>query len=293
MDKPTLGIIGPTAAGKTERALELAHHENVEIISVDSRQVYRHLAIGTAKPIGTWKDDRYLVGTIPYHLVDILDPNECFSAAQFVQAAEAKIAEIRARGKSILLVGGTGLYFKALIEGLAPMPPADAKIRDQLHQEAKRSGRAALHERLKKIDPAAAEKIPANNIARVVRALEVYLLTGKPISEWHKEHQRRSHLDVRFLYLDPGKEELKRRIEARCRRMVEQGMIEETRALLDKGYAADCPALTGLGYPRVIAYLNGEIDREELLRALIQDTLQYIKRQRTWFRNQIPSAEKL
>jgi len=223
MQEEILAIVGPTASGKTELALRLARERKAEIISVDSRQVYRFLSVGTAKPTGKWGpisqsprqaigrgpsnqttatmgpppatagDDgtkTYFVEGIPYHLVDFQDPIERFSAADFVTLARSKIAEIRARGKTPMLVGGTGLYFKALTEGLAPLPPADPALRAELRAVADREGRPHLHKELARVDPESAAKIPANNIHRVIRALEVYKLTGKPISAWHKEHQQ-------------------------------------------------------------------------------------------------------
>jgi tRNA dimethylallyltransferase len=247
-----------------------------------------------------------IVEGIPYHLVNFLEPDKHFSAADFVRLATEKIGDIRARGKKPIFVGGTGLYFKALTEGLAPLPPADSDTRTRLKKEAEHFGRAALHARLSAVDPEAAVKIPPNNIQRLIRALEVYELTGKPISEWHREHANavipaqagtqniglgpdlhRGDVNLHFIGLDPGREELHRRIEARCRAMLQEGMIEEVQALLSKGFSGTCPALSGLGYPRVIAHLKRKLSKEECLRLLIQDTRQYAKRQMTWFRHQL------
>jgi len=327
----TLAIVGPTASGKTDLGLRLAREQNAEIISVDSRQVYKYLSVGTAKPMGpppeAAGDDEMgtsIVEGIPYHLVDFLEPDKHFSAADFVRLATEKIGDIRARGKKPIFVGGTGLYFKALTEGLAPLPPADSDTRTRLKKEAEHFGRAALHARLSAVDPEAAVKIPPNNIQRLIRALEVYELTGKPISEWHREHTNavipaqavplttggqsrpisskewdgtqniglgpdlhRGDVNLHFIGLDPGREELHRRIETRCRAMIAGGMIEETQALLSKGFSETCPALSGLGYPRIIAHLKGTLSKEECLALLIQDTRQYAKRQRTWFRHQL------
>jgi len=308
-----LAIVGPTASGKTDLGLRLAREQNGEIISVDSRQVYRYLSIGTAKPPKT---------DIPYHLIDFLEPSETFSVADFVKLATEKVSHIQARGKTPIFVGGTGLYYKALTEGLAPLPPADPDVRNRLQKEAEEKGRAELHKRLVAIDPEAAAKIPVNNIQRLVRALEVYELTGKPISEWHKEHRtvpssglrlpspavtweketrdlpspslregiRRTgeeKLSLKFVGIDIPRAELIRRIEARCRTMIQEGMIEETQALLKQGAAEDCPGLTGLGYPRIISMLKGTLSKDDCLTLLIQDTCQYAKRQMTWFRHQL------
>ncbi len=170
MPQTFLAIVGPTASGKTELGLRLAKEQNGEIISVDSRQVYRYLSVGTAKPPKS---------QIPYHLIDFLEPSESFSAADFVRLATATLAEIQSRGKIPIFVGGTGLYFKALTEGLADLPPADPTVRGRLKKEAEAKGRQALHKQLAAVDPAAAAKIPANNIQRLIRALEVYELSGK------------------------------------------------------------------------------------------------------------------
>jgi tRNA dimethylallyltransferase len=316
--KSIQAVVGPTSSGKTELALRLAREQDAEIISVDSRQVYQHLLVGTAKPKGQWVQQTssplegeekgggpkynppsppspsrgegvYLVEGIPYHLVDIWDPGLPFSAADFVRLARDKIAEIAARGRRPILVGGTGLYFKALIEGLAPLPPRNEAIRTALRLEAEKHGRAAMHHDLEKIDPEAARRIPANNIQRVIRALEVFKLTGKTISRWHEEHQaaREEEFVLHAIGIDLPREELQKRIELRCRKMIDQGMIKETSALLEHGYTADCPALTGLGYPLVIRYLRNEISRNDLLNNLIIETRQYAKRQMTWFRHQM------
>jgi tRNA dimethylallyltransferase len=283
MTSAYLAIVGPTASGKTDFGLRLAKEQNAEIISVDSRQIYKYLSIGTAKPRGTQG--------IPYHLIDFLEPDQTFSAADFVRLAKEKVREIHARGKTPIFVGGTGLYFKALTEGLAPLPPADPDTRDRLKKEAAEKGRAVLHARLAAIDPAAAAKIPINNIQRLVRALEVFELTRKPISQWHEEH-RKTGLALSFIGIDPGRDEMERRIESRCRWMLEEGMIEETQALLSQGFSETCPALSGLGYPRVIAHLKGKLSKKECLALLIQDTRQYTKRQMTWFRHQLPVTWK-
>jgi tRNA dimethylallyltransferase len=293
--KPLLAVVGPTAAGKTAYGLQLARDQAGEIISVDSRQVYKFLSIGTAKPLGVWRGDVYEVEGIPYHVVDIWDPGEPFTAAEFVRVAQAKISEIEQRGHQPILVGGTGLYFKALSEGLARLPPRDEGLRSELRAIADSQGRAHLHAELAKVDPQAAARIPANNIQRVLRALEVHRLTGKPITEWHQEHQARrpeQGLTLKFIGIDPGPDSLKQRIAERSAAMLENGIIEETERLINQGYAPDCAALTGLGYPRVIAYLSDLLTKDQLLNALIQDTRQYAKRQRTWFRNQFEVSWK-
>ncbi len=276
-------LVGPTASGKTEAGLALARERNGEIISVDSRQVYRELCVGTAKPVHP---------CVPYHLIDFLDPKESFSAMDFAKRASALIADISKRGKTPILVGGTGFYFRALLEGLAPLPPADPALRESLRAEAERKGRAALHQRLASVDPVAAKNIPANNIQRLIRALEVYELTGKPITVWHQEHKKRPSAPLETIGLDPGREELNRRIQKRAEAMLAGGMIEETDALLKRGFPETAPGLTGLGYPRVIDFLKKKMSRGELLQSIVQDTRQYAKRQMTWFRNQMEVSWK-
>jgi tRNA dimethylallyltransferase len=231
------------------------------------------------------------VDGIAVHLVDIHDPNDPFTAADFVRLASAAITEIRSRNVEPILVGGTGLYFRALSEGLAELPPRDEALRAQLRARADQEGRAALHAELARVDPVAAGKIPANNIQRVLRALEVFHLTQKPISAWHAEHQRDqknkpSAFPMKMIGIELDKSELHRRIAQRCAQMVADGIIDETRALLAQGYSPNCPALTGLGYPRVIQFLNGKLTREQMQHFLEQDTRQYAKRQVTWFKHQ-------
>lgn len=289
---PITVIVGPTASGKTVHALRLAQETNGEIISIDSRQIYRGLPIGTAAPLGRWTAGVYQVEGIPYHLVDCVAPTEPFSAAMFVEQAEALIQDIEARGKTPLLAGGTGFYLSALIGGLAPLPSADAGVRAELRAIADAKGRPFLHAQLAQVDPEAAAAIPANNIHRVIRALEVHRLSGKPLSAWHREHHAertaaQGQNRFRILGLDPGVDELRRRIDARSVAMLNGGMIEETQAALRAGIPETSPGLSGLGYPRVIAYLKNAIPKEETLRLLIQDTRQYAKRQRTWFRTQL------
>jgi tRNA dimethylallyltransferase len=288
---PLLAIVGPTASGKTELGLHLAKEQNAEIISVDSRQVYQFLSVGTAKPLGKWDaaqgSELYVVDGVPYHLVDFLEPNQRFTAAEFVRRAERAVQDIRARRKTPMFVGGTGLYFKALTEGLAALPEADPALRARLKAEAGKKGREHLHKRLVRIDPEGAKKVPANNIQRLIRALEVYEVTGKPISLWHQEHKKEG-LSLKFVGIDLGREELIKRIETRSRAMLENGMITETEHLLKQGFPETCPALSGLGYPRVVAFLKRKLSKEECLRLLVQDTRQYAKRQMTYFRHQLP-----
>jgi len=274
-----IAIVGPTASGKTEWGLKIAREQNGEIISVDSRQVYQYLTVGTAKPEKT---------DVPYHLIDFLEPSQTFSAADFSERASTLIRAIQSRGKTPILVGGTGFYFRALTEGLADLPTADETVRTRLRQFAEEKGRPALHARLAAVDPQAALNIPAGNIQRVIRALEVFELTGKPISVLQAEHRARAkpQWDLEYWGLDPGVEALTERITKRCAAMLKDGMIEETQLVLKKGYAKDCPGLSGLGYPHIVAYLEKRMTLNDVQKMIVQDTRQYAKRQRTWFKHQ-------
>lgn len=287
-----LAIVGPTASGKTHEGLDYARSHQGEIISVDSRQIYRGLSVGTATPKGSWTGGTYQVDGIPYHLVDIVSPEQIFSAADFAAAATEKIEQILRRNHVPILVGGTGFYFRALLEGLADLPSANATIRARLKKQTETHGRPWLHEQLKRVDPLAAEKIPANNWHRVIRALEVFEVTGKPMSQWQEEHQkeikaRAPRWKVRWLGIDPGKEALDQRIADRSAAMLQGGMIEETQTALTMGISKTSPGLSGLGYPGVIDFLENRISKEDLLIRLIRETKQYAKRQRTWFRHQV------
>jgi tRNA dimethylallyltransferase len=289
--KPLLAIVGPTASGKTDVALRLAKERHGEIISVDSRQIYQKLRIGTAKPAGVWKHDQYWVDGVPYHLVDIWDPAKAFTAADFIRLAEKKIQDVRERKREPILVGGTGLYFKALLDGLASLPPRNEKLRSEMLLYAEQKGRAELHARLSEVDPVAAREIPANNIQRVLRALEVFQLTGKPISQWHSEHRdqraKEGHrIVIQMVGIDRSLKELEQRIAGRCQAMLREGLVEETETLLKDGYSDSCPGLSGLGYPRVVKFLSRELSKDEMLELIIRDTRQYAKRQLTWFRGQ-------
>jgi tRNA dimethylallyltransferase len=278
-------LVGPTGTGKTERALHWAKTVGGEIISADSRQVYRRLRIGTGKPPGAWTDRAgrrvYLVEGVPHFLMDQLDPTDVYSAGRFAADADAVLA---APGGPRMIVGGTGLYVKALVDGLAPLPPRNEALRHALMERAEREGRAALHAELERVDPAAAAKIPANNIARLLRALEVFQITGRPISVWQRESTHPSPRRFRWFGLRWDRDALRRRLEERCRRWLAEGMIEETRALLDDGVPPEAPAFAGVGYPLVIDHLAGRLSRAELEEKFLQATLRYVKRQNTWFR---------
>lgn len=281
-------IVGPTASGKTEVALELAHRINAEIINADSRQIYQQLNIGTAKPpletpaSGNPLEPIFIKG-IAHYLIDFIDPCDIFSAGDFALYGTKAIQKIQEKGKKVLVVGGTGLYIRALLDGMAKLPSRDEKIRLRLEAQAQQEGRQALYQRLCQVDPTSAKTIHPNNIARLIRALEVYELTGIPISSWHKQTPRPAWNCLYFGIQWP-KEELHRRIEARVHGMLARGMIEETKKLLEQGYPKNCPGFLGLGYRDVIQFLEGKLSRGELTAKITQDTKAYAKRQMTWFR---------
>lgn len=282
-------LVGPTASGKTELGLEIAKRKNGEIVSADSRQLYRELDAGTAKPRGIWQDrplggKAYVVEGIPYHLVDCLDLSETMHAARYAELARAKISEIEKRGVTALLVGGTGFYIKALLDGLDPLPPKNPEIREKLALLAEGNGREWLHERLSEVDPESARRIPQGNIQRIIRALEVYELTGKPISSlW--TGPKSGGASVAYFGIQWERSALKERIERRCETMFPV-MLEEVRRLVPERYSGREPGFQSLGYPETLRCLAGEINREEALLSMKRSTMDYAKRQATWFRRQ-------
>ena len=279
MESPLVCIVGPTAVGKTEIAIQLAQRLNAEIVSLDSRQTYRQMDIGTAKP--TVAQQR----AVRHHLIDCVNIDEVFTAADYQRLADHALREIGQQGKRGLIVGGAGLYFRALLDGLFEGPGADAAIRTRLQQEAKEHGATVLHERLRNCDPISADRIHPNNLVRVIRALEVYELTGEPISslqgQWETSEPR---YPFRAFGLNMPRETLYRRIESRADQMIVAGLIEEVKALIDAGYSRDCTAMQSFGYKEIVDYLDGKHRRDEAIALLKQNTRRFAKRQLTWFR---------
>ena len=276
---PLVVICGPTAAGKTAAALALAKHFPVEVISADSRQVYRRMDIGTAKPTALERQQ------VPHHLLDVVYPDESFDAAQFARLAVPAIDAVLQRGRLPLLVGGTGLYIRALTAGLAELPGADPEIRRRLEITADTLGSAALHVRLAVVDAESAALLHPNDRVRLIRALEVFELTGRPLSVWRREHGFRQH---RYRLLKIGciteRTALYRRIDRRAEAMFAHGLVEETAALLAAGYSPHLKALQTIGYREALRLLGGECTAQEALLELQQATRRYAKRQLTWFR---------
>ena len=272
-------LLGPTAVGKTEIAIRLAQRLNAEIISVDSRQIYRQMDIGTAKPT---PEERQAAR---HHLIDCIDISQPFSVADYQSLADTAIADIQNRGKRVLLVGGAGLYFRAIVDGLFEGPGADPALRKRLEGEVAQFGVDALHDRLRVCDPESADRIHPNNIVRVIRALEVYELTGTPMSQlqqqWHPERQRYPFI---AFGLTMPRALLYCRIEQRVDVMLANGLIAEVESLLAAGYGRDTIALRSFGYKELIAYLDGDCTYLEAISQLKQNTRRFAKRQLTWFR---------
>ncbi|NEX20865.1 tRNA (adenosine(37)-N6)-dimethylallyltransferase MiaA [Thiorhodococcus mannitoliphagus] len=281
-DRPlAILLMGPTASGKTDLAVELVEHLPCDIISVDSAMIYRGMDIGTAKP------GPEVLARAPHRLIDILDPIESYSTARFREDALAAMAEIQSRGRIPLLVGGTMLYFRALQQGLAVLPSADPQLRDALSAEAERVGWGALHARLARADPTSAAQIHPNDPQRIQRALEVLELTGRPMSALIADAET-SVLPYRLLKLARAPRErsiLHARIERRFRSMVEQGLIEEVRALWARGdLDPELPSMRCVGYRQALKYLLGAYNWEEMLQRGIVASRQLAKRQLTWLR---------
>ncbi len=273
--------MGPTASGKSALAMALAKQFPVEIVSVDSAQVYRGMDIGTAKP------SRAERAAVPHHLIDIIDPTESYSAARFRGDAIRLILEIADRGRTPLLVGGTMLYFKALREGLSDLPESDPAVRERIDIEATERGWPALHAELERVDPQTAARLKPNDAQRIQRALEIYRVAGIPMSLLLGK--RSSALPFRLveLALAPSeRSELHRRIESRFDAMLERGLVEELRALRERcALRADMPSMRCVGYRQAWQFLDGEFDRDELRRRGVYATRQLAKRQLTWLRS--------
>jgi len=272
-----LAIVGPTAVGKTALAVSLGQTLKAEIVSADSRQVYRGLDIGTAKPTAQER------AQTPHHLIDIRAPDDPLTLAEYQKLAYKAIDEVLARGRLPMLVGGTGQYVRAVIEGWGiPEVPPDEALRAELYAEAEASGHEALHDRLRALDPIAAGRIDARNLRRVVRALEVCLKTERPISEL----QRKTPPPYRILQigLTRPRPALYRRADERIERMMAAGLVDEVRRLLEAGYDLRLPAMSGLGYGEIGAYLRGASSLEEAVQGIKRATRRFIRHQYNWFR---------
>ena len=284
-DNPILIIAGPTAVGKTDASLLLAQELGAEIVSADSMQIYRGMDIGTAKPT---KEQRRLVY---HHMLDIADPAQPYSVGDYLRDARAALDGIISSGGVPIVVGGTGLYIRALMRGLFHGPPADVELRGRLLQKDADQGEGALYAELAGVDPAAAVKIHPNDLRRTVRALEVYYLRDRTISDFQQEHAFRDRpYPFRLLFLTRERKELYPRIERRVDQMIVDGLEAEVRRLFDQGYADTLPSMQGLGYKHFMDFFHGRSSREDAVALLKRDTKRYAKRQFTWFRREPEAA---
>jgi tRNA dimethylallyltransferase len=290
MDAPIPVLLGQTASGKTSVGIHLAKLLDGEIISVDSRKVYRGLPIGTATPAGVWKGEAYVVEGVPHYLMGHLSPDQIYTAGDFATDAETLIEKILKRGKRPILVGGTGFYFKALQKGLPKLPPRDEELRQSLQKKGETGGFDALHQELAAVDPVAAKNISVKDRHKIIRALEVRELTGQPFSSWKDVERHPSARKFAVLGLKWPKAVLETRIEQRSKKMWEEGMIQEAARVLSAGHAKTCAALASFGYREAVQVLEKEIPESEFLPRLIKGTKAYAKRQQTWFRTQIAPA---
>jgi tRNA dimethylallyltransferase len=276
-----LVLIGPTAVGKTKLSIELAKRFNGEVISGDSMQIYKGMDIGTAKIT-----EEEMEG-IPHHLIDIKNPEEPFSVAEFQELVRAKITEITSRKKLPMIVGGTGLYIQSILYDYQFTEAAsDLEFRRKLEQTAEEKGNEVLHQRLREVDPESAERIHPNNLRRVIRALEVHRCTGKTMTEYQQEQQPELLYDSCLIGLTMDRELLYNRINKRVDLMMEQGLVEEVQVLYDKGIS-DCQSIQAIGYKELYEYFDGRITMEDAVENLKQNSRRYAKRQLTWFRNKM------
>lgn len=274
-------ITGPTAVGKTEAAVRIAGMLGGEVISADSRQIYRHFDIGTAKP------EPHITGRIPHHLIDIRDPGEDYSAGDFARDAVALVRSLEQRGKVPIVCGGATLYLRALTKGFFKQPvdtSAMKRARKDLLYEAGSRGIGVLHQRLLRVDPCLGRSLAPGDTQRIIRALEVYHATGVPLSEWHRKGIEKPDLEIVSVCLFLPREELARRIETRTREMLRRGLVEEVKRLRAMRIDETSGPFTSVGYREILAYLEGSMSLEDAQRLINTNTRRYAKRQLTWFR---------
>ncbi|MDO8682866.1 MAG: tRNA (adenosine(37)-N6)-dimethylallyltransferase MiaA [Armatimonadota bacterium] len=274
-----VAIVGPTAVGKTAAAIELARRLEADIISADSMAIYRGMNIGTAKPtIGEQRLARF-------HMIDVVNPDEPFTVADFQEAVVSIIDSLITENKTPLLVGGTGLYIRAALDGLdIPSAPPNPEFRKRMIELAESEGNQAVHEMLRKVDPVTAERLHVNDLKRIIRALEVYEQTGVPMSGQYAKSKKPRYPEAVQFGLTIDRQELYKRIDERVDDQLRCGLVEEVAALLDKGYNTDLPAMQGLGYKEIAPYIKGESSFEEVTDTLKRNTRRFAKRQLTWFR---------
>jgi len=274
-------VAGPTASGKSELSAWIAGAFDGEVVNADSMQIYRGMNIGTAKP------SREAMSAIPHHLFDIVDPDEDFTAAEYARRARLTVLDICSRGKLPVIAGGTGLYIRALLSGLAESPGCDAALREECLQYALANGNEALHKLLCTVDPLAGARLHFNNRVRVIRALEVFRLTGRSIVEFQQEHSfALKWCNYLKIGIQVERLELYRRINLRVERMISEGLVAEVQALLGAGYLPEAKSLSAIGYREICSHLAGEITLEESVSLIKRNTRHYAKRQLTWFNHE-------
>lgn len=279
--RPLVVLLGPTAVGKSRVGIEIAKRLDTDILTADSRQVYRGMSIGTDKPPLAAREG------IAHHLIDLVEPDEPFNAGVFRGYAAQLIEALYHRRRLPLVVGGTGLYMRILLQGLCEAPPSDPSVRAQLCAEARDQGHERLYARLTATDPVGAAKLHPRDTSKIIRALEVHQLSGVPLSSFQAGHGFADRpYSALVIGLNREREDLYRRIEERIDWQLANGLVEETRHLLDRGYRRDARSMTGLGYRHVAAYLAGELERTEMVRLFKRDTRRFAKRQMTWFRRE-------
>ena len=279
--KPVVAIVGPTAIGKSRIGIEVAKILNTEILTADSRQVYRGMDIGTDKPSLAEQQN------IPHRLIDLVDPDQSFNAGDFRRHAIQDIARLHRLGLLPLVIGGTGLYIRALLRGLCPGPPADWLIRSELAQEAKIQGPAFLYEKLQQVDPELAQRLHPNDQPKIQRALEVFRILGTPLSVIQRQHRfDEAPYPYLLIGLTMGRQTLYQRIETRVDWEIHKGLVEETQSLMNQGFSRELGSMKGLGYRQFSGYLAGDYSYEEAVRLLKRDTRHFAKRQMTWFQKE-------
>lgn len=276
---PVIILSGPTAVGKTELALQLAIRLGGEIISADSRQLYRGLDIGTAKPSAAERAE------VPHHFIDLLEPDQPFNAGLFQKQARALITGLLEKGKAVIVCGGTGLYIRALLQGMIPLDTDMSEERGQLAAELQTRGVEALYHELERVDPLSAKRIEPADARRITRALEVFRATGKTFSYWLSQPQTPAPFSYKYFALNRPREELYDRINRRVDKMLATGLVEEVKALVARGFATE-NALNTVGYKEVMAYLKEELSYEEMAERIKRNTRRYAKRQMTWLRKE-------
>lgn len=276
--KKVLIIVGPTAIGKTQLSLQIASRMNGEIVSADSRQIYKFMDIGTAKP--TLEEQQQVV----HYFIDIKFPDEYYSAGRFGKEARAKIDEIFLSGKQPIVVGGSGLYIRALVDGLFEAQISDPLIKQKLKSQAKCQGLNYLFNYLTKVDSTLAKQIHPNDSQRIIRALEVWEITGTPLSYYQRQEETKANFKPIFIGLNMDRKKLYQKIESRVDKMIQQGFVDEVARLLEMGYSSELNSLQTVGYKEVFEYFKGNLSFEEMISLIKQRSRNYAKRQLTWFR---------